>query len=275
MPDELLQRFTKSYAPGAVICREGEEGEEMYIIQKGKVRVSKRFADKVHVVSILEKGDFFGETAIVNRTRRTATVTAVDAVELLVFDREGLQNMITRNARIALSIIDKLCRRLQNAHLQIQHLVRRDARGQIALHLRYVFQDLPVRRRCRSKAPLMTPPWRSKCQWTRSAGCSRACREKASWGSRETLFLFWTRRSCFDSRNQSVGTQVKRRPVERAYWFRDATSFVSTLRLQSNASSAGSISSGNHAASTTSSSGANFASAATSHTKNKLRTNLA
>ncbi len=144
MPDELLQRFTKSYAPGAVICGEGEEGEEMYIIQKGKVRVSKRFADKVHVVSILEKGDFFGETAIVNRTRRTATVTAVDAVELLVFDREGLQNMITRNARIALSIIDKLCRRLQNAHLQIQHLVKRDAKGQVALHLRYLFQELPA-----------------------------------------------------------------------------------------------------------------------------------
>jgi CRP-like cAMP-binding protein len=144
MPDELLQRFTKSYAPGAVICREGEEGEEMYIIQKGKVRVSKRFADKVRVVSILEKGDFFGETAIVNRTRRTATVAAVDAVELLVFDREGLQNMITRNARIALSIIDKLCRRLQNAHLQIQHLVKRDAKGQIALHLRCLFQELPA-----------------------------------------------------------------------------------------------------------------------------------
>ncbi len=144
MPDELLQRFTKSYAPGAVICREGEEGDEMYIIQKGKVRVSKLFADKTHVVSILEKGDFFGETAIVNRTRRTATVTAIDAVELLVFDREGLQNMIARNARIALSIIDKLCRRLQSAHLQIQHLVRRDARGQIALHLRYLFQELPA-----------------------------------------------------------------------------------------------------------------------------------
>jgi CRP/FNR family cyclic AMP-dependent transcriptional regulator len=144
MPDELLQRFTKSYAPGATICREGEEGDEMYIIQKGKVRVSKLFAGKAHVVSILEKGDFFGETAIVNRTRRTATVTAVDSVELLVFDREGLQNMITRNARIALSIIDKLCRRLQSAHLQIQHLVKRDARGQIALHLRYLFQELPA-----------------------------------------------------------------------------------------------------------------------------------
>jgi CRP-like cAMP-binding protein len=143
MPDDLLQRFSRKYAPGAAICREGEEGEEMYIIQTGKVRVSKRFGGKTHVISVLEKGDFFGEMAIVNRIQRTATVTAIDDVELLVFDREGLQNMIARNTRIALTIIDKLCRRLQNAHLKIQHLVKKDAEGLIALHLRSVYQELP------------------------------------------------------------------------------------------------------------------------------------
>jgi CRP/FNR family cyclic AMP-dependent transcriptional regulator len=142
MPDDLMQRFVRAYLPGAVICREGEEGEEMYIIQKGKVRVSKRFAGKSNVISVLEKGDFFGEMAIVNRIKRTATVTAIDDVELLVFDREGLQNMIVRNVRIALTIIDKLCRRLQAAHLKIQHLVKKDTRGLIAIHLRSLFQEL-------------------------------------------------------------------------------------------------------------------------------------
>jgi CRP/FNR family transcriptional regulator, cyclic AMP receptor protein len=146
MPDDLMQRFVRAYAPGSAICREGEEGEEMYIIQKGKVRVSKRFAGKANVISVLEKGDFFGEMAIVNRIKRTATVTAIDEVELLVFDREGLQNMIARNTRIALTIIDKLCRRLQNAHLKIQHLVKKDARGLIALHLRSLFQELEAGR---------------------------------------------------------------------------------------------------------------------------------
>jgi CRP-like cAMP-binding protein len=143
MPDDLLQRFSRTYAPGAVICREGEEGEEMYIIQTGKVRVSKRFAGKTHVISVLEKGDFFGEMAIVNRIQRTATVTAIDGVELLVFDREGLQNMIARNTKIALTIIDKLCRRLQTAHQKIQHLVKRDAEALIALHLSSLYKELP------------------------------------------------------------------------------------------------------------------------------------
>jgi CRP/FNR family transcriptional regulator, cyclic AMP receptor protein len=147
MADDLLQRFTKTYAPGAVIFQEGEEGEEMYIIQKGRVRISKSFGGKPLVLSILDKGDFFGEMAIVNRIKRTATVTAIEPVELLAFDREGLVNMITKNARIGLSIIDKLCRRLQNAHLKVQHLVKRDQAGLIALHLQNLFQELPPSRR--------------------------------------------------------------------------------------------------------------------------------
>jgi CRP/FNR family cyclic AMP-dependent transcriptional regulator len=143
MPEEPLQKFMKSYAPGEIIFREGEEGDEMYIIQKGKVRVLKNFGGKQDIISVLEKGDFFGEMAIVNRIRRTATVSAVDSVELLAFDREGLVNMITKNARIGLTIIDKLCRRLQNAHLKVQHLVKKDETGLIALHLRLLFQSLP------------------------------------------------------------------------------------------------------------------------------------
>lgn len=141
MPDENLQKFARTYSPGAVICREGEEGDEMYIIQKGKVRVSKDFAGTPHLVSVLEKGEFFGEMALVSRTRRSATVTAIDTVELLLFNREGFYNTITRNPRIALTIIDKLCRRLQAAHLKMQYLVSRNARGLIALHLLQALQQ--------------------------------------------------------------------------------------------------------------------------------------
>ena len=142
MPDDPLQKFAKTYPPGTVVFREGETGDEMYIIQRGKVRVSKEFAGKAHVIAVLEKGEFFGEMAIMSRLRRTATVTAIDEVEALAFDREGLLKMITRNPRIGLSIIDRLCRRLQAAHHKVQHLVQRDRAGLFALHLRYVFQEL-------------------------------------------------------------------------------------------------------------------------------------
>jgi CRP/FNR family cyclic AMP-dependent transcriptional regulator len=144
VPDDPLQKFAKIYAPGTVVFREGETGAEMYIIQRGKVRVSKDFSGKAHVIAILEKGEFFGEMAIVSRLRRTATVTAIDEVEALAFDRDGLLAMITRNPLIGLSIIDRLCRRLQAARREVQHLVQRDRAGLIALHLRHLFQELPA-----------------------------------------------------------------------------------------------------------------------------------
>jgi len=142
VPDDPLQKFAKIYAPGTVVFREGEAGDEMYIIQRGKVRVSKDFSGKPHVIAVLDKGEFFGEMAIVSQLARTATVTAIDEVEALAFDRDGLLKMITRNPRIGLSIIDRLCRRLQAAHRKVQHLVQRDRSGLIALHLRHLFQEL-------------------------------------------------------------------------------------------------------------------------------------
>jgi CRP/FNR family cyclic AMP-dependent transcriptional regulator len=142
VPEDPLQKFAKTYAPGTVVFHEGDTGDEMYIIQRGKVRVSKDFSGKPHVIAVLDKGEFFGEMAIVSQLARTATVTAIDEVEALAFDRDGLVKMITRNPRIGLSIIDRLCRRLQAAHYKVQHLVQRDRAGLIALHLHHLFQEI-------------------------------------------------------------------------------------------------------------------------------------
>jgi CRP/FNR family cyclic AMP-dependent transcriptional regulator len=137
---DLFGKFGRHVDAGKVIFQEGEEGDQMYIIQAGKVRVSRLISGKEHVLAILEKGDFFGEMAIVNKVRRSATVTAIDEVDLLAFNREGFLSMINKNAKIALHMIDKLCRRLQNANIHIKHLARKNARGLVALNLLYTFQ---------------------------------------------------------------------------------------------------------------------------------------
>ncbi len=62
---------------------------------------------------------------------------ATEDSELLAFDRNGFLSMIYKNPKIALNVIDKLCRRLQNANLQVQHLVRKNAKGLVALNLAY------------------------------------------------------------------------------------------------------------------------------------------
>lgn len=137
---DLFARFGQFVEAGRLIFKEGEEGDQMYVIQEGRVKVSRFLAGKEQVLAVLGKGDFFGEMAIVTRERRTATVTALDPVRLLAFNREGFLNMINKNAKIALNVIDKLCRRLANANRHLQHLARKDVRGLIAMNLRFAFQ---------------------------------------------------------------------------------------------------------------------------------------
>jgi CRP/FNR family cyclic AMP-dependent transcriptional regulator len=136
----LYQKFGRTVKPGENVFSEGETGDQMFIIQDGRVKVTKNLSGREHVLSTLGKGDFFGEMAIVNNVRRTATVTALTEVRLLAFNREGFLSMVTKNAKIALNIIDKLCRRLQNMNTQIQHLLKHNSRGLVALNLGYAFR---------------------------------------------------------------------------------------------------------------------------------------
>ncbi|MCK4543628.1 MAG: Crp/Fnr family transcriptional regulator [Spirochaetales bacterium] len=141
MDNRLFEKYGAIFDSGKVIFKEGEIGDKMYIIQEGSVRISKEIGGKEHILAVLGKGDFFGEMAIVTSIARTATATAAGTVRLLSFNREGFIGMIEKNARIGLNIIDKLCRRLQQANQQIQHLVRKNVDGLIALNLYYAFAE--------------------------------------------------------------------------------------------------------------------------------------
>ncbi|MCF7929676.1 MAG: cyclic nucleotide-binding domain-containing protein [Spirochaetales bacterium] len=137
----LFDKYGRTIKDGKIIFNEGEEGTQMFIIQEGKVRITKRIGGREHILAVLEKGDFFGEMAIVNQVKRTASATAVGEVSLLAFDRAGFVGMIEKNSKITMNVIDKLCRRLQHANMQIQHLVKRDEKSLVALNLYYAFVE--------------------------------------------------------------------------------------------------------------------------------------
>lgn len=137
----LLDKYGKTLDEGETIFKENDDGEHMFIIQEGRVQISRNLQGRDHVMAILEKGDFFGEMAIVNRIKRTATAKAASRTVLLAFDRQGFQQMVEKNPKIALNIIDKLCRRLQQANAHIQHMAKQNNVEQILLHIYYQFAD--------------------------------------------------------------------------------------------------------------------------------------
>jgi len=122
----LFQKYGTFIEAGKVLFKEGETGDTMYIIQKGRVKITKRVTDVDKILMVLGKGEFFGEMALIRQTKRTATATAVDDCELLAFNRNGFLSMISKNSNIAMNIIEALCLRLEKADNQIRDLAKRD-----------------------------------------------------------------------------------------------------------------------------------------------------
>jgi CRP/FNR family cyclic AMP-dependent transcriptional regulator len=133
--DQLFARYGRSCAPGTLLFREGDEGNTMYVLQAGRVRISKESEDGVRTLAVLGPGDFFGEMAILNRKPRTATAEVVEQAQLLVLDAKTFESMVLSNAEIAVRLIQKLARRLDNADTLIEILLHRDPKARVILGL--------------------------------------------------------------------------------------------------------------------------------------------
>jgi CRP-like cAMP-binding protein len=97
------------YEPGQEIVREGDIGRELYIIRSGDVEVRKRRADGSgsDVVARLTSGDRFGEVAVFEGVRRTATVRAVTRVDLLRVRHDAAVALSESNTDIARTLASR------------------------------------------------------------------------------------------------------------------------------------------------------------------------
>lgn len=141
MDETSLDKYLMIADAGKIIFREGDSGSHIYIIRTGNVKISKKSNGKELVLTVLSKGDFFGEMALVSAIDRTATATAVTTSQLLVLNRRSFLEMIQKNGNIALNIIDKLCKRLQNTNQQLKLVAERDTAGLFAQNLYYAFHN--------------------------------------------------------------------------------------------------------------------------------------
>lgn len=107
---------SQSFASGDFIFREGELGTEMYIIQEGEVHICKTLKGETHVLSRLEKGDFFGEMAILESVPRSADAIAHSEVKVIAITGSRFDEMLRRNPEIAVRIIRKYSKRLREAN---------------------------------------------------------------------------------------------------------------------------------------------------------------
>ncbi len=133
--EKLFEKFGRRVPAGTVVFQEGDPGQDMYIIQAGRVKITKRVRDMEKTLVVLGHGEFFGEMSILNDKPRSASAIAVDDCDLLVIDRRTFEAMVKGNPEIALRIIKKLAARLQEADHQIENLLIKDNTGRVVNHL--------------------------------------------------------------------------------------------------------------------------------------------
>jgi len=82
------------YAPGQVICRQGEPADSFYLVRIGFVKVSESYPGGELVLAYLGRGGYFGEMGLLGGGVRTATCTALDHVELVRINAEDFSLMV-------------------------------------------------------------------------------------------------------------------------------------------------------------------------------------
>ena len=94
---------------GQVLFREGDHGDEMFLVRTGSIVVSKGVTGRVEqVLARMGPGDFFGEMALFDRSPRSATIQADTDVTLLLLDREALARLTADSPRAAAAFFQSL-----------------------------------------------------------------------------------------------------------------------------------------------------------------------
>lgn len=123
MSTELFEKYKVNVSKGQLIFLEGDLGNEMFIIQTGKVRIFKNIDGFDQTLTILEKGDFFGEMSVLEGLPRSASAEAEEDCELIKINSANFVAMIKSNVEIAIRIMRKLSLRLREANVQIEKLM--------------------------------------------------------------------------------------------------------------------------------------------------------
>ena len=138
--DQNFKQFGKNFNKGDIIFREGEMGQEMFILQFGEVLISRKVGSKDKPLTTLKQGDFFGEMALLNNQPRSASALALKSCRCLVFDAQTFENMIQNYAKVAFRMIKKLSERLRQTNALIENLLLKDDYSKITNSLFQLMQ---------------------------------------------------------------------------------------------------------------------------------------
>ena len=116
----------RNYPKDTMIFSECQSGQDMFIIQSGQVKISKVVDDNEVILAVLQKGDFFGEMALLENKPRSASAIAHEDCVLMAGNRKNFDQMVATQAQLITRLTITLAERLWSMSRQLTNAQLRD-----------------------------------------------------------------------------------------------------------------------------------------------------
>jgi CRP-like cAMP-binding protein len=132
LDNKAFERFAVTFNKGDIIFCEYEPGDSFYLIQEGRVQISKILGEIEKTIDILRPGEIFGEMAILEEAPRSANAIALDRVKALEFNRENFEILMRGNPQIALKLLKLFTKRIYDQRRRFMILTLDDIQAKVA-----------------------------------------------------------------------------------------------------------------------------------------------
>lgn len=162
--------YVNMYRRNQLIFQEGEDGNALYIVLDGKVKLCLYDEDgREYVLDIIGKPGFFGELALIDELPRSANAIAMEMSDLLIVRRNDFMKILMDNPSISINIMRVLATRLRMADERIKSLAFLNVEGRV---LKYLL-DIGEKSGIKMKDYIIIEKGPTQIEIANSCGCSR------------------------------------------------------------------------------------------------------
>lgn len=142
-----LQRISelavpREFDPGQVVFREGDSSDTCYIVRSGRARAVREHSDgRTITLATFGPGDIFGELAMFEDERRSATVEAVEPTAAVAVLGPDMRRLMNEHPGIATRLVIALGRRLRESNERLSRQSFQTVQSRVAVVLRDLVQQ--------------------------------------------------------------------------------------------------------------------------------------
>jgi CRP-like cAMP-binding protein len=129
--ERKADEFNRVYPKDTMVFSEGQPGDELYIIQKGSVKITKIVDNNEVLLAVLKQGDIFGEMALLEAKPRSASAVAYEDCQLLAVNKENFERMVATQPQIVTRLTQLLAERIWFIYKQLANTLISDPLGRM------------------------------------------------------------------------------------------------------------------------------------------------